>query len=86
MLLYSVMFMLMVAMYVQGCFNQVVYWPTYTWSFLHVVLAGLFIVMWQDIRNGYIKWALPSSAELQEEHDLELENFEDFTEDKTVVM
>ncbi|MEE2912620.1 MAG: hypothetical protein VX436_02325 [Planctomycetota bacterium] len=86
MLLYSVMFMLMVAMYVQGCFNQVVYWPTYTWSFLHVVLAGLFIVMWKDIRNGYIKWALPSSAELQEEHDLELENFEDFTEDKTVVM
>ena len=79
------MFMLMIAMYVQGCFNQVVYWPTYTWSFLHVVLAGLFIAMWQDIRNGDIGWALPSTEELEKEHEAELEDFEDFTEEKPAV-
>jgi hypothetical protein len=84
-LLYSIMFMLMIAMYVQGCFNQVVYWPTYTWSFLHVVLAGLFIAMWHDIRNGDIGWALPSTEELEEEYEAELEEFEDFTEEKPAV-
>ena len=84
-LLYSIMFMLMIAMYVQGCFNQVVYWPTYTWSFLHVVLAGLFIAMWYDIRNGDIRWALPSTEELEEEYVAELEEFEDFTEEKPAV-
>ena len=84
-LLYSIMFMLMIAMYVQGCFNQVVYWQTYTWSFLHVVLAGLFIVMWRDIRNGEIRWALPSTVEMQEEYEAELEDFEDFAEEKSTV-
>ena len=84
-LFYSIMFMLMIAMYVQGCFNQVVYWPTYTWSFLHVVLAGLFIAMWHDIRNGDIGWALPSTEELEEEYEAELEEFEDFTEEKPAV-
>ena len=79
------MFMLMIAMYVLGCFNQVVYWPTYTWSFLHVVLAGLFIAMWHDIRNGDIRWALPSTEELEEEYEAELEEFEDFTEEKPAV-
>ena len=84
-LLFSIMFMLMIAMYVQGCFNQVVYWPTYTWSFLHVVLAGLFIAMWHDIRNGDIGLALPSTEELEEEYEAELEEFEDFTEEKPAV-
>lgn len=84
-LFYSIMFMLMIAMYVQGCFNQVVYWPTYTWSFLHVVLAGLFIAMWHDIRNGDIGWALPSTIELEEEYEAELEEFEDFAEEKPAV-
>ena len=79
------MYMLMIAMYVQGCFNQVVYWPTYTWSFLHVVLAGLFIAMWHDIRNGDIRRALPSTEELEEEYEAELEEFEDFTEEKPAV-
>ncbi len=85
-LLFSIMFMLMIAMYVQGCFNQVVYWPTYTWSFLHVVLAGLFIAMWHDIRNGDIGWALPTSEALQEAYEAELEDFEDFSEDKPAVI
>jgi hypothetical protein len=62
-LIYSVMYMLLLAMYVQGCFNQVVFWPTYSWSFLHVVLAGLFIMVWREIRIGNINGALPSLSE-----------------------
>ena len=77
-LLYSIMFMLLIAMYVQGCFNQVVYWPTYTWSFLHVVLAGLFITLWVEIRNGNIEYALPSRYEEWEEDESTPEEFQDY--------
>ena len=79
-LLYSVMFMLLVAMYVQGCFNQVVYWPTYSWAFLHVFLAGLFICMWRDIKAGNINQALPSVEEpWQVDEQEELEEFYDYS-------
>ena len=77
--------MLLIAMYVQGCFNQVVYWPTYTWSFLHVVLAGLFITLWVEIRNGNIAHALPSRyAEWEEEDALTPEEFQDFAASTSV--
>jgi len=79
-LLYSVMFMLLVAMYVQGCFIQVVYWPTYSWAFLHVFLAGLFICMWRDIKAGNINQALPSVEEpWQVDEQEELEEFYDYS-------
>ncbi len=80
-LMYSIIFMMMIAMYVQGCFNQVVYWPTYTWSFLHVVLAGLFITFWLDIRAGNSEYVLPSMYDQWEEEDLVLEEFQDYTDD-----
>ncbi len=76
--LYSLMLVLLVAMYIQGLFNQVVYWPTYSWSFLHVVLAGLFITLWSDIKEGRLSEALPS-LEYLEAHERELEEFEDFS-------
>jgi hypothetical protein len=41
--------------------------------------------MWHDIRNGDIGWALPSTEELEEEYEAELEEFEDFTEEKPAV-
>ena len=77
------MFMLMIAMYVQGCFNQVVYWPTYSWSFLHVVLAVFFITIWQTIRDGNIDGALVEAYDPDYEWDdyeefEELEQFEDY--------
>ena len=85
-LLYSVMCMLLFAMYVQGCFNQVVYWPTYTWSFFHVLLAGLFITMWREIRIGNIDYALPSVYDDYEEGEEEYEEeFRDYTNDGAVL-
>ena len=78
-LLYSILVMLLLAMYIQGLFNQVVYWPTYTWSFLHVVLACLFIAVWQDIRDGKLRESLYNDSDDEEEEDEEYsEDFEDF--------
>lgn len=77
-LLYSIVFLLILAMYVQGCFNQVVYWPTYTWSFLHVVMASFFICIWQEIRDGDVEHVLQSEEEIWEAE--ELEELEDFTD------
>ena len=85
-LLYSILVVLLVAMYIQGLFNQVVYWPTYTWSFLHVVLASIFICIWRDVRNGNIQGALyndePSEEWYEQEdpqqEDPQQEEFEDF--------
>ena len=74
------MYMLLIAMYVQGCFNQVVYWPTYTWAFLHVLLAGLFICVWHDIRDGNIQMALPSLEDewIDDEEEQQVEEFQDY--------
>lgn len=78
-LLYSISFLLLLAMYVQGCFNQVVFWPTYSWSFLHVVMASFFISVWQDIRDGDVRFVLKSDEEIwASEEEQELEEFVDY--------
>ena len=80
-LLYSILVMLLLVMYFQGIFNQVVYWPTYTWSFLHVVLSALFICMWHDVKSGSMNEALfddSESNEFEEYESVEAEDFEDF--------
>ncbi len=78
-LLYSISFLLLLAMYVQGCFNQVVFWPTYSWSFLHVVMASFFISVWQDIRDGDVHYVLKSDEEIwASEEEQELEEFVDY--------
>ncbi len=51
-LLISLLGALLLAMYTQGIFNQVVYWPTYTWSFVHVVLAIFFITIGSELKAG----------------------------------
>ncbi|HIB01576.1 MAG TPA: hypothetical protein EYO31_06820 [Phycisphaerales bacterium] len=81
-LLYSIVFLLLLAMYVQGTFNQVVYWPTYSWSFLHVVLASFLISVWQDIRDGNLNYVLRSDEEIWEleEEEEALEEFTDYGE------
>jgi len=80
-LLYSILVMLLLAMYIQGLFNPVVYWPTYTWSFLHVVLACLFIAIWQDIRDGKIEEALYNDSDDDLEDSIyDEEGFEDYSE------
>tara|TARA_B100000959_G_C14659391_1_gene491777 strand:- start:319 stop:603 length:285 start_codon:yes stop_codon:yes gene_type:complete len=82
-LLYSIVLLLLLAMYVQGCFNQVVYWPTYSWSFLHVAFASIFITLWASIRDGGVEYALPQgdSDEGNEEYDeSDLEEFTDYGE------
>lgn len=78
-LLYSILVILLIAMYIQGIFNQVVYWPTYTWSYLHVVLACFFIAVWQKIRDGKFEEAIfdDSEGEMYYEEQ-EAEEFEDF--------
>jgi hypothetical protein len=58
-LIISILAMLLAAMYVQGLFNQVVYWPTYAWSFLHVILACFFISVAEDLKYGDPSWVLP---------------------------
>ena len=58
-LIISILAMLLAAMYVQGLFNQVVYWPTYAWSFLHVILACFFISVAEDLKYGDPAWVLP---------------------------
>ena len=82
-MLYNILVMVLVAMYIQGLFNQVVYWPTYTWSFLHVVLASIFICIWRDIKSGNTQWALIDDQDFFEEdweqdNSSEKENFEDY--------
>lgn len=57
--LISILSVLLVAMYVQGIFNQVVYWPTYTWSFIHVILAGFFITTAAALKQEDPAWVLP---------------------------
>jgi len=82
-LLYSIIVVLLGAMYFQGLFNQVVYWPTYTWSYLHVVLASIFICMWKNIREGYFDTALyddEPSEDYYEENVVNEEEFEDFND------
>jgi len=81
-LLYSIVFLLLLAMYVQGTFNQVVYWPTYSWSFLHVVLASFLITVWHDIRDGNLNYVLRSDEEIWEleEEEEALEEFTDYGE------
>jgi hypothetical protein len=81
-LVYSILFTLLIAMYIQGLFNQVVYWPTYTWSYLHVVLACWFIAMWHDIRDGNLQWSLLDDIQEEEEFSYDetevLEDFQDY--------
>ena len=82
-LLYSIVLLLLLAMYVQGSFNQVVYWPTYSWSFLHVAFAVTFITLWNDIRDKGADNALPSGYYDEEEYweeDPDLEEFTDYRE------
>lgn len=77
-LLYSILVMLLLAMYIQGLFNQVVYWPTYTWSFLHVMLACLFMSMWKDIQERSFSDALLNDWD---EEEMEFEYDDDETEE-----
>ena len=77
-LLYNILVMLLLAMYVQGLFNQVVYWPTYSWSYLHVALATIFICIWRDIHSGNLDNALYDSANLYEDIDQEVDDLEEF--------
>ena len=78
-LLYSIVLLLLLAMYVQGCFNQVVYWPTYSWSFLHVAFASTFIALWAAIRDEGVENALPAGYDEEEYWDEEPE-YEEFTD------
>jgi len=86
-LLFSIVLLLLLAMYVQGTFNQVVYWPTYSWSFLHVALASTFIALWAAIRDEGVEYALPADysdgteyweEEYSEEDEPEVEEFTDY--------
>ena len=78
-LLYSISFLILLAMYVQGTFNQVVYWPTYTWSYVHVIMASFFICIWIDIRDGDTSYVLREAGELWDEDEQEeLEEFTDY--------
>ena len=77
-LVYSILLALLVAMYIQGLFNQVVYWPTYTWSYLHVVLACWFIAMWHDIREGNVEGSLYDDTETEEYYEYDGSHLEDF--------
>ena len=74
-LLISILATLLGAMYVQGLFNQVVYWPTYAWSFLHVILACFFISVAHDLDEYDPAWVLPDeeadseTIDWYDEHD-----------------
>jgi len=57
--LISILGMLLVAMYTQGIFNQVVYWPTYTWSMVHVILSVFFISIGTDLKQQDPAWVIP---------------------------
>ena len=57
--LINILGMLLIAMYTQGIFNQVVYWPTYTWSMVHVILAVFFISIGTDLKQQDPAWVLP---------------------------
>jgi hypothetical protein len=79
-LLFSIVLLLLLAMYVQGSFNQVVYWPTYSWSFLHVAFASTFIALWAAIRDEGVEYALPSGYDDDEESWEEYSELEEFTD------
>ena len=81
-LYYSILLMVLVAMYIQGMFNQVVYWPTYTWSFLHVVIASLFICFYQDLKEGAAEYMLYDDTYDESLDDFvnEEESFQDYNQ------
>jgi hypothetical protein len=70
-LLISLLAVLLMTMYFQGLFNQVVYWPTYSWSFLHVILACLFVGVAADLRRGQPAFLDPADEEPWDEDELE---------------
>ena len=72
-------------MYIQGMFNQVVYWPTYTWSFLHVVIATIFICMYKELKDGSIDGILfddtyDNAIVEYDEYEDDDESFQDFSQ------
>tara|TARA_Y100001970_G_C14027350_1_gene746749 strand:- start:306 stop:1001 length:696 start_codon:yes stop_codon:yes gene_type:complete len=81
-LYYSILLMLLAAMYIQGIFNQVVYWPTYSWSFLHVVIASIFICMYKEIKNGSMEQVLidDTDRDSYDEFVDEEELFQDYSQ------
>lgn len=84
-LYYSILLMVLIAMYIQGMFNQVVYWPTYTWSFLHVVIATIFICMYKELKDGSIDSILfddtyDNAIVEYDEYEDDDESFQDFSQ------
>jgi len=84
-LYYSILLMVLIAMYIQGMFNQVVYWPTYTWSFLHVVIATIFICMYKELKDGSIDGILfddtyDNAIVEYDEYEDDDESFQDFSQ------
>ncbi|MEE2819856.1 MAG: hypothetical protein VX615_04510 [Planctomycetota bacterium] len=80
-LYYSILLMLLLAMYIQGIFNQVVYWPTYSWSFLHVVIAGIFICMYKELKDSSMDGMLFDDTFVEyDEGDTEEEPFQNFSQ------
>ncbi|MCH2149229.1 MAG: hypothetical protein MK095_07325 [Phycisphaerales bacterium] len=76
-LIISILAMLLGAMYVQGLFNQVVYWPTYAWSFLHIILACFFISIAEDLKFEDPAWVLPDEEMSFDESEWDDDEFED---------
>ncbi|MDG2201643.1 MAG: hypothetical protein P8K80_10750 [Phycisphaerales bacterium] len=78
--LISILGMLLVAMYTQGIFNQVVYWPTYAWSFCHVILAIFFITVGTALKEEDPAWVLPDLEDEDWDHEAEWDAYEELEE------
>lgn len=72
-LLVSVLVTLLFVMYIQGLFNQVVYWPTYTWSFLHIILSCFFISLARDLAYLPVEDVIPDTEAMYEDEYEELD-------------
>ncbi|MCH2134103.1 MAG: hypothetical protein MK116_10175 [Phycisphaerales bacterium] len=63
----------LVAMYLQGMANQVIFHPTYTWSFFCVVLTVLFLSMQKDIPHLEADYLERLEEETHQEYEQETE-------------
>ena len=62
-LLISMLAGLMVMVYAQGFINGSIYYPTYAWEFLHVVLSLFFLGLAGDLKSGQVNVLTAEAAE-----------------------
>ena len=62
-LLISMLTALMVMVYAHGFVNGSIYYPTYAWAFLHVMLSLFFLGLASDLKSGHVNMLAAEAGE-----------------------